>query len=91
MDKIKNADWIMLAIIVLSARSLYDFSFAQAFVVIALLGYKAYQKYLETKQDVKITDTVLEQISEMRSVVSGMAMKNAARPADMQKELKRFF
>lgn len=91
MDKIKNADWIMLAIIVLSARSLIDFSFPQALVVLALLGYKGWNKYMETKQEVKINDTVLEQISEMRSVVSGMAMKNAARPAEMQKELKRFF
>lgn len=91
LQKLKSIDWIYCCLLLLGARALIDASFPQALIVACFAGLKAYHDFLKTKEIKDLSKDVQVQLDEMKTVVSGLAMKNAAKPQHMEQQIRRFF
>lgn len=91
LEKLKKLDVLLVLLLALGARSLIDSNIAQAMVVMAFCGLYGYTKFLRSKEVVPLNEEVQRQLEEMRSTVSGLAMKNASKPDQMKNEVRRFF
>lgn len=89
-QKIKN-DIVLTLIVMSGLRAMVDFSYPQAIVFISLVSVHCYTKWLKTQEKISVNDEVKQQLEEMKSSLSGMLMSKAAKPQQMQQEIKRFF
>lgn len=90
-NKVKSLDWLVIILCLSGLKALVDANMAQATIVVSFCVLKGYKDYLERAQAKDINEETIEQLNEMRSVVSGIAMKNAAKPQQMREEVRRFF
>lgn len=106
MNKIKDLNWPHVLALLLVARGLYDFNGAQAALVGILFAYFGYEKWLKYSEDkhisekltqleasLKEVESVKQEVTELRTHLSGLMIKNAARPQEMKQNLesRRFF
>lgn len=91
LQKLKQVNWILLVLITLGLRSVYAADVAQALIVISFSSVYSLTMYLKTKEVKSLNDEVKNQLDEMKTVVGGLAMKNAVKPQQMHQEIKRFF
>lgn len=98
MEKIKeffkseNFFAIILAFLGLRA-CLTDFSIGQALAIGFFAAGYSFKKWLEYNTKPDLNEAVQKELAEMRTITSGLAMKNASKPSQMKQELehRRFF
>lgn len=84
---IANLDVLSAVLIILALRSIVEINVAQSLVFIALATYKAYSNWLKNTEKPDLSEEVRKELENMRTVISGVAVKNAVKPV----EPKRFF
>jgi hypothetical protein len=90
MEYIKKTNVPMLLLCLVSVRMLFsDASFALALFGLALTGLFAYSNYLKTKEVRPLDQEVRDQLNEMRSTISSIAVKNNMKAP--LKEGQRYF
>lgn len=90
-QKLLSINWMYLVLVLLGVRSVINASLAQALVVACFAGIKIYKDYLDSKQQKDIDSELKKELSDMKAIVGGLAMKNAAKPAQMEQQVRRFF
>lgn len=92
MEKLKSIDFRVAMLVVLAlATPFCSPNVALPVAIIAFAGLIAMNKwYTEQKQPEPLEDLKRE-VSGIKNQMSGIMMKNATKPDDMAKELKRFF
>lgn len=88
-QKIKN-DVVLTLLVIAGFRAMIDFSYPQAIVFLAICGVHCYMKWLKSQEVLSVNDDIKNQIAEMKSSLSGVLMKQASKPQQMQQEIKRF-
>lgn len=91
MEKLKRINWVQLTLIALGMRCIYDANVAQALVIACFSGIYAYSKYLEMTKQQDIAADLRKEIDDVRTNVSSLMVRNAAKPEQMQQQIKRFF
>jgi len=92
MEKLKKVNWILLVLITMGLRSVYSADLAQSLVIISFSSLYGFKLYLDQYKIQEIDKDVRKKLEEVQSTVAGLAMKNAAKPNQMQQEInKRFF
>lgn len=80
IDRIKQADWVFIALVALGLRSLYEASMSQAIVVACFSGLVAWSRYLATKQVKDLDKETREELERIKANVSSLSMKNTVKP-----------
>ena len=75
-------------LIILALRALYSMDIAQAIVFVAFSAFVAYIKWLDMNKKQDLSEEVKAELEKMKSIISSLAIKNAAKSAQ---EGKRFF
>lgn len=92
IEKLKQVNWILFVLITLGLRAIVSADMAQALVVIAFSAVYSFKMYMSSLVVKELDTDVKKQIEEMKTTISGLAMKNAVKPQAMKQELdKRFF
>lgn len=106
MERFKNINYIQWLAILLGLRALYDFSAPQAAISVALFGYMAFREWMKGRENTEITNQIKaleekaleaeqtrQEVSELRTNMSGIMIKNASKPELMKREMdgRRFF
>jgi hypothetical protein len=92
IEKLKQVNWVLFVLVVLGLRAVYSADMAQALVVIAFSAVYSFKTYMNSVASKPLETDVKNQLEEMKTTISGLAMKNAVKPQAMQQELaKRFF
>lgn len=95
MEKLKNAlsstNYINVVLVLLGIRAIIDANFAQALIVACFSGMYSYSKYLESKKIPNVPEEIKKEISDLRNNVSGLMLRNATKPQEMEQQIKRFF
>ena len=95
MEKLKNAlsntNYINVVLVLLGIRAIVDANLSQALIVACFSGIYSYSKYLDTKKAPNIAEDLRKEIGDIKNNMSSLMMKNAARPPEMEQQLKRFF
>lgn len=86
-----SSDVVLTLLILSGLRALVDFSFPQAIVFVCLSCVYGYTKWLKSQEVLSVNDDVKRQLEEMKSSLSGVLMKQATKPQQMQQEIRRFF
>jgi hypothetical protein len=76
IERVKQADWVLIALVALGLRSLYEASLGQAMVVACFSGLVAWSRYLSTKQVRDLDKETREELDKMKNNLSALAMKN---------------
>jgi hypothetical protein len=85
---ISNIDWLTAILMVLALRSLHSMEIAQSVVFVAFSVYLGYKKWLDMQSKPDVSEEVMKELEKIKNVVSGLAVKNAAKNSI---EGKRFF
>lgn len=106
MERLKQVNWPYALAIVLLARGIYEFSFGQAALALVVFSYLGYDKWIKHTADkdlaeklakleeaTKQVELVKQEVTELRTNLSGLMIKNASRPQDMKQAMegRRFF
>ena len=79
VQKLKELDWVLLALILQGGRSVYDANIAQALIVACFAGLVGFNRWMDSKKQKDINHTVMEELTKMRNTLSGLQMKNIKR------------
>lgn len=85
---IAKIDLLTAVLVLLALRSLFELNIAQAIVFLSFSTFVAYKKWLDNNLKPDITEELREEITKMKNVVSGLAIKNSVKA---NVENKRFF
>lgn len=85
---IAKMDVLTTVLVLLALRSLFELNLAQALVFFSFSAFVGYKKWLDNNLKPDITEEIREEISKMKNVVSGLAIKNSVKSST---EGKRFF
>jgi len=92
MEKLKNLDYRVVMLVVLSlAAPFVSPSVALPVAIMtfsAMVGYKMYQ---DSQKQPDVSEEFIKDLQSIKNQMSGIMVKNATRPDEMAKELKRFF
>ena len=96
MKKIKefllSQNFVLITFILLGARAIaVEPGIGFALTVASFAGLLGFRQYLDSKVKPDLNATVLAELEQVKANMSGIMMKNASRPAQMQQEIKRFF
>lgn len=84
-------DIVLSLFIILSLNSLQDINIAQAIVALGVFGVFCYTKYMESQEKPDIAGDLKKDMDSLKNLVSGMAIKQSAKPSQMSQEIKRLF
>jgi hypothetical protein len=85
---ISNIDWLTIVLVMLALRSLYIVEIAQSIIFVAFAAYLGYKKWLDMQSKPDVSEEIKQELEKIKNVVSGLAVKNAAKS---NVEGKRFF
>lgn len=92
IEKLKKLNVFLILLIGLSINSLRDINGAQAAVIIGLLAFMGYSKWLEHIKKPDIAQDIRAELDTMKTTVSGLMIKNSIRPPQTgTQEMKRLF
>lgn len=106
MEELKKVNWPYVMAILLMGRAMYDFSLGQALASGMVLSYIAYTKWLKHNEEKHLSEKlnkleeslkevalVKQEVTELRTNLSGLMIKNATKPQAMKQEMegRRFF
>lgn len=90
MEFIKKANVPMVLLVLCTIRSLMpDVSVSLAIICVALSALYAYRLFLDSKITKPLDKVVLDELSEMKSKISNISVKNGIKPQN--KENQRYF
>lgn len=90
MEYIKKTNVPMLLLCLVTIRMMFsDASMALSLFGLAASGLYAYKMYLNSKVTEPLSDSVKQELSEMRSIISNVAVKTGMKPT--VKENQRYF
>lgn len=85
---IAKIDLLTAVLVLLALRSLFELNLAQAIVFFSFSAFVGYKKWLDNNLKPDITEELREEITKMKNVVSGLAIKNSVKA---NVDNKRFF
>lgn len=88
LSKLAKLDYVLLVAILLGLRALVEVNIGQSIVALCFIGAVCYSRYLDAVRTPDPSLEIKKQLEEMQSKVSGLYVKNAAKPIP---EGKRFF
>lgn len=96
MKKIKefllSQNFVLITFILLGIRAMViEPGIGFALTSMAFAGIVAFRAYLDNKAKPDISAEIKSELETLRTHVSGIMMKHAAKPAQMNQEIKRFF
>ncbi len=91
LQKLMKINWVFVVLILLGLRSLIDANFPQAVIIACLIGLQSFREYIAYKTPVPLSEDVQRQLDEMKTAVAGLSMRQAAKPAQMEQQIRRFF
>lgn len=80
MSKFKNVDYVFVILCLMGIRSIVDANLSQALIVACFAGVLCFRRYLDYVKKPDINEDIKRQIEDLRSNMSGIMMKNAAKP-----------
>jgi len=80
MNKFKNIDYVFLILCAMGIRSIIDANLSQALIVACFSTILCFKRYLDYVKKPDFNQDVQKQIEDLRSNMSGIMMKNAAKP-----------
>jgi hypothetical protein len=88
MSKLKTIDYVFLILCAMGIRSIIDANVSQALIVVCFSAIVCFNKYLEHVKKPDIAADLVKQIEDLRGNMSGLMIKNAAKPApDMSRKI----
>jgi hypothetical protein len=87
MKHLKKVDVLFVVLILLALRSLIDANIAQAIIFLGFAGFVGFSRWMDNNQKQDLSEEVKKELESMRNIVSGLAVKSAAKSNDN----KRFF
>lgn len=96
MKKIKewllSRNFVLITFVLLGVRAMVvEPGMGFAITATAFAGLIGYKMYLDSKITADVNADLKADLEVIRTQMSGLMMKNAARPAEMAREIKRFF
>jgi len=96
MKKIKeylmSRDVLLCVLVIMGLRALViEPGFGYALSVLGFCCLVALDKYFKNTAKPDVSAEIKTELETLRNHVSGLMMRNAAKPAQMQQEIKRFF
>lgn len=88
-EKLKQVNWIYVALILLGLRALIDANLSQALIVACLSGLQGFKEWQDTKKTIPLNDQVLKELEEMKNNVNGLAIRGVK--TAVAQEPRRFF
>jgi hypothetical protein len=85
---IAKVDLLMLVLILLALRSLFELNIAQSIVFVSFSAFVGYKKWLDNNQKPDIAEEIKQELDKVKNTVSGLAIKSTVKPTP---EGKRFF
>lgn len=89
-QKIKD-NAILLLMSLLLVRGLVDASVPQAIMFISISSVYCYTKWLKSQAVSSVNEEVKKELEDVKTSLSGLLMRAASKPKEMQQEIKRFF
>jgi hypothetical protein len=80
MSKLKSVDWVFVILCGMGIRSIVDANLSQALIVACFAGVLCFKRYLDYVKKPDLNEDLKKQIEDLRSNMSGIMMKNAAKP-----------
>lgn len=79
LQKLRQLDWVLLALILLGARSVYDANISQALIVMCFTGLVGFTRWLASKKQPDMNASVMEELNKMKNTIGNISMKNVKR------------
>lgn len=87
-----SRDFILFTFIFMGARCLFiEPGIGFALTAVSFASLIGYDKYLAFKKAPDVNAELKAELENVKTHISGLMMRNAAKPAQMQQEIKRFF
>lgn len=80
MSKFKNVDYVFLILCAMGIRSIIDANLSQALIVACFAGVLCFKRYLDYVKKPDANEELRKEIEGLRANMSGLMMKNAAKP-----------
>ena len=84
----KKINILLVLLVILGLRSLHEVNLGQSLVAMSIVALYAFKMFMDTKKQPDLNEDVKSQLAEMKNIVSGLYVKNAAKP---NQDGKRFF
>lgn len=92
MEKLKSIDFRVAMLVVLAlATPFCSPNVALPVAIIAFSGLIAMNKWFTEQKKPNVDEELRKELSGIKNQMSSIMIKNAQKPEDMAKELKRFF
>lgn len=91
MEKLKQFDWVLIALILLGLRSLYDANMAQAMVVVCFSTLVGLKRFLESRQVKDLDKETREELERIKANMSAITIKNSVKAVGTENNPVRFF
>lgn len=92
MEKLKSLDYRVVVLVLLSLSAPFvSPSFGLPMSILCFSGLVAFKMWQDSHKKVDINDELARDLQAIKNQMSGIMIKNAARPEEMAKEIKRFF
>lgn len=92
MEKLKSIDYrVSLLILLALCAPVVSPNVGLPIAIISVSGLVAMKKYFDEQKKVEPTVDLQNEINGIKNQMSGIMIKNASRPEEMSKDLKRFF
>ena len=80
MSKLKTIDYVFVILCLMGIRSIIDANAAQAAIVLCFSAIICFNKYMDHVKKPDVGQELRDQIEGIKSNMSGLMMKNAAKP-----------
>lgn len=90
-ERLKRINVALSLFIIVAINSIREINVAQAIVALGVFGLYAYHKYLEHIKKPDIVGDMQRDLESVKNIISGLAIKNSAKPSQTSQELKRLF
>ena len=80
MSKLKTIDYVFVILCLMGIRSIIDANVAQAAIVLCFSSIICFNKYMDHVKKPDVGQELRDQIEGIKSNMSGLMMKNAAKP-----------
>jgi uncharacterized membrane protein len=90
-EKFKKLDVILLLSVIIALNSIREINIAQSIVAVGIFALLGYYKWLEKTTSPDIAQEVRDEVSTLRTMISGIVIKNTIKPQQNSQEFKRLF
>lgn len=92
MERLKNLDYRVVMLVILALASPFvSPSVALPVAIIAFSSMVGFKMYQDSIKPPDVSEEFIRDLQAIKNQMSGIMVKNATRPDEMVKEMKRFF